>query len=202
MGLARALQDGADGDFRAAAVAAISGPFSLHNAEMPALLDGRLDPRVGAFYTAYLLVAWNHLHGLYSSPSEVFQAPYDATIEQLFDGTRPFIDIVKALPPDVDHLLTPHGLDMMRNPTGSLAAALTVSDEACNAWTPRMPIRLYTGSRDRDVATDNSADCRAALARHGVDAPITDVGPVDHNGSGIRGTAQAVRWFTELSAAK
>ncbi|WP_460717487.1 alpha/beta hydrolase family protein [Nocardia heshunensis] len=200
MGLARALQANADKDFRATAVAAISGPFDLKNAEMPALFDGTLDPGAGSFYSAYLLVSWNRLHGLYRSPTEIFQSPYADTVEQLFDGLHSIEDIVPALPPDIDHLLTPQGIDLLRNPTGPFAAATTVADSACSNWTPQLPIRLYTGSQDRDVTPTNSANCRAALLAHGVDAPVTDVGPVDHNGSGIRGTAQAVHWFLELSA--
>ncbi|MFE3193429.1 hypothetical protein ACFXHA_30800 [Nocardia sp. NPDC059240] len=201
MGLARALQGNADKDFRATAVAAIGGPFDLKNAELSALFDGTLDPGAGSFYSAYLLVSWNRLHGLYSSPAEVFQAPYADTVEQLFDGLHSIEDIVPALPPDIDHLLTPQGIELLRNPTGPFAAAMTVADSACSDWTPHLPVRLYTGSQDRDVSPANSANCRTALLTHGVDAPITDVGPVDHNGSGIRGTAQAVHWFLELATA-
>ncbi|MFE3262070.1 hypothetical protein ACFXPS_42820 [Nocardia sp. NPDC059091] len=199
MALARALQSGADTDFRAAAVAAISGPFDLRNAELPAVFDGTLDPGAGSFYSAYLLVSWNRLHGLYTSPSEVFQAPYDGVVEQLFDGTHSFEDIATALAPDVEHLLTPQGIDLLRNPTGPLAAAMTIADSACSDWTPHLPVRLYTGSQDRDVAATNSANCRAALRQHRVAAPITDLGPVDHNGSGIAGTSRALHWFMELN---
>ncbi|MGW4242434.1 alpha/beta fold hydrolase [Nocardia sp. NPDC004722] len=201
MGLARALQGNADKDFRATAVAAISGPFDLSAAELPALFDGTLDPGSGSFYSAYLLVSWNRLHGLYRSPAEVFQPPYADTVEQLFDGLHPIEAIIPALPPDIDHLLTPHGIDLLRNPTAPFATAMKIADSTCTDWTPQLPIRLYTGSQDRDVAPANSANCRTALLTHGVDAPITDLGPVDHNGSGIRGTAQSVRWFLEVTPA-
>ncbi len=200
MGLARALQDGADDDFRPAAVAAISGPFDLRTAELPALLDHRLDPLSSALYSAYFLVSWNRLHGVYRSPGEVFRAPYDSTVEQLFDGMHSSDELAAGIAPDIDRLLTPHAADLLRAPTGTLAAALTTSDSTCSDWTPRMPVRLYTGARDRDVATENSAHCRNSLQNRGVDAPIIDVGDVDHSGSGIRGTASTVRWFSELSA--
>ncbi|AYF79462.1 lipase [Nocardia yunnanensis] len=197
LGLVRALQANADKDFHPNAVASIAGPLAIRAAELPALFDGTLDPGEGSFYTSYLLVSWNRLHGLYRAPSEVFQAPYDTTLEQLFDGTHPFEDIVKGLAPDIEHLLTPHGLDLLRNPTGPFADALAVADSTCSDWTPHLPVRLYTGSADRDVAPANSAACLTALRGHGVDAQLTDVGPVDHSGSGKRGTAQAVRWFLE-----
>ncbi|WP_405493062.1 alpha/beta hydrolase family protein [Nocardia sp. NBC_00511] len=201
MGLARALQANADNNFRATAVAVISGPLDIRNAELPALFDGRVAPAEGAFYTAYLLVSWNRLHGLYRSPGELFQTLYATTVEQLFDGTHAFEDIVAALPPDLDHLLTPQGIALLRNPTGPFATALTTADSTCTDWTPTVPIRLYTGSQDRDVTPNNSADCQTALRARGVEATIVDLGAVDHNGSGVHGTADAVRWFLESNTA-
>ncbi|MGF6885370.1 hypothetical protein ABIA39_004088 [Nocardia sp. GAS34] len=201
MGLARVLQNGADSSWRAAAVAAIGGPFALGGVQMPAALDHTtLDPASAGFYAAYFLVSWNHLHHLYGSPSEVFQPPYDATMDQLLDGSHSGNELHQGFPESIDQLLTPHAVDMLRNPTGALADALRVSDSTCTDWTPRLPIRLYVGEKDTDVAADNSAQCRAALQRRGVDAPIVDVGPVDHNGSGIGGTAQVVRWFAQREA--
>ncbi|WP_433599214.1 alpha/beta hydrolase family protein [Nocardia sp. CA-135953] len=202
MDLARTLQAGPDNTWRAAAVAAISGPFDLRTAELPAALNHTLDPASAGFYTAYLLVSWNRLHHLYQSPSEVFQPPYDTTMDQLLDGTRTNDELHRGFPDSIDRLLTPHAMDMLRNPTGPLADALRVSDSTCNDWTPRLPIRLYIGDKDADVATENSAQCHTSLQQHGVDAPIIDVGPVDHNGSGIRGTALALSWFTQLDAAR
>src|SRR5215475_4550146 len=86
MGLARALQAGADRWFQLAAVAPISGAYDLQDAELPALLNGELQPKAAVIYTAYLLIAWNRLYHLYDLPAEVFQAPFDSAIEQLFDS--------------------------------------------------------------------------------------------------------------------
>jgi hypothetical protein len=86
MALARALQAGADPSFRLGAVAPISGAYDLRHAQLPAMLNGEVHPKASVIYTALLFVAWNRLHHLYDSPAEVFQPPYDRTIEQLFDG--------------------------------------------------------------------------------------------------------------------
>ncbi|WP_019925200.1 hypothetical protein [Nocardia sp. BMG111209] len=198
MSVARALQDGSGTGWRAAAVAAISGPFALRTAEIPAVFDRTLDPASSGFYAAYLLVSWNRLHQLYRSPSEVFQPPYDGTMEQLLDGSHTDDELHRGFPDGFDRLLTPHAVDMLQHPTGSLADALRVADGTCSGWTPHLPIRLYIGEKDTDVATADSAQCRAAFGQLGVDTPIVDLGPLDHSGSGVAGTAQAVRWFTEL----
>jgi hypothetical protein len=63
-----------DSWFRVRAVAPIAGAYDFAGAELPALLAGDLEPKASVVYTAYLLTAWNLLHGgLYGSPAEVFR---------------------------------------------------------------------------------------------------------------------------------
>ncbi|MGA5820360.1 alpha/beta hydrolase family protein [Kitasatospora sp. NPDC094028] len=202
MALARTLQAGGDRWFRLEAVAPISGAYDFQNAEVPALLDGSLDAKSSVLYTAYLLVAWNRLHHLYDSPGEVFQAPYDSTIEALFDGSHTGQQLFAGTPDTLSALLTPHGFDMLRHPTGQLAAALRVADDSC-AWSPRVPIRLYVASADEQAANANTDHCEGALQSHGVNAPVVNLGSPDfarsrHLGSNVAGTAAVVRWFSRL----
>jgi hypothetical protein len=198
MGLARALQAGVDRWFQLAAVAPISGAYDMRHAELPALLDGELDPKATVIYLAYLLIAWNRLHHLYDSPAEVFQAPFDSTIEQLFDNQHTGQQVLVATPDEISQLLTPHALEMLRNPTGQLAAALRVADSTCTDWTPRVRIRLYMATADEQATNANSYHCQAALRSHGVDAPLISVGDVHHLDSNRLGTAAVVRWFLQL----
>jgi hypothetical protein len=132
----------------------------------------------------------------------VFLPPYDATMPALLDGSHTADELHRGFPDRLERLLTPHALDMFRDPSGPLADALRVADDTCGDWTPRLPVRLYVGSKDTDVGTGNSARCRAAFAQRGADVPVIDLGPLDHSGSGIAATAAAVRWFTALDAAR
>ncbi|MFJ2954330.1 lipase [Streptomyces sp. NPDC087270] len=202
MALARTLQAGGDRWFRLEAVAPISGAYDFQHAELPALLAGSLDAKSSVLYTAYLLVAWNRLHHLYDSPDEVFQAPYDSTIEALFDGAHTGQQLLAGTPDTLGPLLTPHGLDMLRHPTAQLAAALRVADNTCD-WKPRVPVRLYDADADEQAANANTGHCEAALRSHGAHAPFVDLGRPDyegsrHLGSNVAGTAAIVRWFGQL----
>jgi hypothetical protein len=197
MALARALQAGADQSFRLGAVAPISGGYDLRHAQLPAMLHGEVHPKASVIYAALLFVAWNRLHHLYDAPAEVFQAPYDRTIEQLFDGRHTGQQVVAGTPDDIGQLLTPHAFQLLRHPTGRLAAALRVADSTCG-WTPRAPIRLYMATADEQATNANSHHCQAALRAHGVEAPIVGVGDVDHLDSNRLGTAAVVRWFLQL----
>jgi len=151
-------------------------------------------------YTAYLLIAWNRLHHLYDSPTEVFQAPFDSTIEQLFDNQHTGQQVVIGTPDDIGQLLTPHAFQMLRHPTGPLAAALRIADGTCTDWTQRALIRLYMATADEQAANANSYRCQAALHSHGIGAPVVSVGDVDHLDSNRLGTAAVVRWFLQLSS--
>ncbi|MGP4007321.1 alpha/beta hydrolase family protein [Streptomyces sp. 4N124] len=200
LGLARTLQEGADPRFRLGAVAPVSGAYAFRDVELPALLNGETDPKAGVIYAALTLVAFNRLHHLYDSPSEMFRAPYDRRIERLLDGTHTGQEVVAGTPGTLDKLLTPRARTLLAHPTGPLAAALRVADGVCTDWTPRVPIRLYAAENDEQAVNANSEYCRAAL-----DAPLINLGTPDYGGSRHLGSQQAatadvVRWFSELTA--
>jgi hypothetical protein len=195
IGLGRALQNGAGGWFRLAALAPVSGAYSWQHIELPALLSGKLNPTWSVAYTAYFVVTWNRLHRFYDSPGQVFKDP---GVARLFDGLHTGRDILMGLPRTVDALLTPHGFAVLRHPTGQLAAAMHVHDAVCTSWTPRVPVRLYLASGDDQVANANTTQCAAALNQHGVNLKTVDVGNVDHFGSHRRATTAVVRWFRAL----
>ncbi|MFI0481458.1 alpha/beta hydrolase family protein [Actinomadura sp. 9N215] len=204
LGLARALQDGADPRFRLRAVAPISGAYDFEGAELRALLDGDVPPKVAAVYVSYLFTAWNRIYGgIYETPSDVFQEPYASRVEKLFDGTTPGPDVVANLPDTLNDLLTRRGFTLLRHPSGAFAEALRVDAEVCKTWTPRVPIRLYKISHDEQATTANTDHCASWLRRRGVDVPVVDVGDTvyggsRHLGSNLAGTARIVRWFTAL----
>jgi hypothetical protein len=198
LGLARALQEGADRRFELRAVAPISGAYDFRHAQLPAMLDGKLHPKLSVGYAAYLIVAWNRLHHLYDEPGELIKAPYDRTIEDLFDGHHTGEQVFNGIPDDLDGLLTPRTVRMLRHPTGRLAEALRVDASVCTDWTPRVPIRLYVSGADLEATVVNSHHCQAWMRSRGVEAPIISVGDVDHIDSNRRGTAATVRWFDRL----
>ncbi|WP_034487946.1 alpha/beta hydrolase family protein [Actinomadura oligospora] len=206
LGLARALQDGADRHFRVRAVAPISGGYDFAGAELPALLNGELEAKTSALYTAYLLTSWQRVHGgVYRTPSEVFQAPYADRVEKYFDGTTPGPVMFQGMPNRLTDLLTPRGWAMLRNPSGTFAAALRTDGEVCTAWTPRMPVRFYKAETDEQATTLNTDHCVASLRGRGVDSQVENLGrPLYqgslHLGTNVAGTGKVVHWFSSLAA--
>ncbi|MFC7648696.1 alpha/beta hydrolase family protein [Streptosporangium lutulentum] len=198
MALGAALQK--DKEFGVAAVAPVSGPFDVEDAELPAALNGGLDDRSATFYLAYWLTSMDRLHNLYDHPAQAFRAPYDKKVTKLFDGSRDFDTIVAYLPPTLEELLTPGYLKQLGKPSGALLKAIRENDTTCRDLRPGVPVRLFAASGDRDVAIANSESCLKDLRAEGVDTSLTDVGDVDHTGSVMRSMPRVLDWFQKEAA--
>ncbi|MGI5200879.1 hypothetical protein ACQEU6_04695 [Spirillospora sp. CA-108201] len=112
--------------------------------------------------------------------------------------------MLDGLPDTLDELLTPRGFEVLRHPSGTFAEAPRVDAEVCTAWTPRVPVRLYTMAGDEQAVTANTDHCAAAFRGRGAAVPVVEVGDrlyggSRHLGSNLAGTARIVRWFGGLS---
>lgn len=196
MALAKALRSGADPRLRLAGVATISGPFDVQYAEIPAGLATRtLDQPDTSFYLAYATVSMNRLFHIYRDPSEVFKAPYDKTVESLFDGTHEEPSIFRALPPNPDDLLTESYRQQLLDPHGQLLKAFQASDGTCAGWRPDVPVQLFAASGDEQVAFANSQNCQQQLRASGADVPLVDLGGIHHFDTRDQAVSMVLDWF-------
>lgn len=211
--LGRALQAGADRWFRLGALAPVSGAYDFQGAELPAILSGQLvtlnpSPQLGAKYTvmyaAYTLVAFNRVHPIAGMPGKIFRPPYAGTIQTLLDGNHTGPQLLAGTPAALSQLLTPYGLNLLRHPTGGLAAELHRVDSVCTNWTPHAPTRLYMASGDEQAVNANTQHCQAGFAARGLTVPVVNLGTPDnqgsrHYGSNAAATPRIIRWFLQLS---
>ncbi|UPK75663.1 hypothetical protein MU582_03200 [Nocardioidaceae bacterium SCSIO 66511] len=207
LGTARRLQRADHRWFRPAATAPISGAYDLAGAEIPAMLQGRLEPKMSVAYAAYFLVAWNRLHGLYDDPTDVFKRPYAGRVERVFDGSTPGAQMLAKLPGDLDRLLTDRGRALLEHPPRRLRKALRVADSVCKNWRPATPTRLYAARQDEQAATANTWSCRKSFRTTGARIPVRlpgrpTYGGSRHLGTNVAGTAAVTRWFLRLDGAR
>ncbi|WP_018685188.1 alpha/beta hydrolase family protein [Actinokineospora enzanensis] len=196
MALGRALREGVDRRFSVRAIAGVSGVYDLYGTQFPAALDGTIVPKLATISIAYYLVAMNRLYRL---PAQAFRAPYDTVVPDLFDGTHSGADIAAKLPDTPADLLTDWAVQQLRHPTGPMLRAAQASDGSCAGWTPRASVRLFTATDgDELVPIGNSVRCQEAFRSRGVDAPITDLGRVDHNTSAKRSYPLILDFFADL----
>ncbi|MBR8642186.1 hypothetical protein KEF29_29805 [Streptomyces tuirus] len=196
--LARQLAEGKGGWLRLGALAPVSGPYDMGGVQLPAMLSGKLDPYEATLGIAQWTVAWNGVYRFYSDPSEAFRAPYDQTVEQLFDGEHTLDEIFAELPGTPQELLTSAFLERLTNPTAEIAAAFRDNDRTCD-MNPRVPTRLYAASGDPSVLPVNAEHCSEAIRARGGSTELVDLGAVDHITSEQRAVPAVVRWFSGLS---
>ncbi|HVX46896.1 MAG TPA: hypothetical protein VHC49_23590 [Mycobacteriales bacterium] len=201
LGLARALQHGADPRSRVAAIAPLSGGYAFGRAELPAMLRGELDPRISVACTSYLLVARNRLYHFYDSLRELFRKRYAGKVGKLFSGSVPGPQMLGSLPADIHQLLNTKGLALLGHPTGRFRASLREIDRVCSGWRPDAPTRLYYVPGDEQAANANTTACRQQFhgAARSVALPDYRYGGSRHVGTVITGVAATLRWFDRLS---
>jgi hypothetical protein len=199
MALGKALDSGADRYFRIGAIAPISGPYDVLGAELPAMADGSVNGYAGSFYLSYFIIAWNRLYHLYDNPSEAFKAPYDRTVEALFDGSHNEDEIIPALPPSYQDIIKPEFMAKLSHPTGELRRAMEQGDSSC-AWHPRVPVELFAASGDTEVPIANARNCQQDLRAHGARVPLTDLGPTyGHRDTPLQAGADVLRLFASAA---
>ncbi len=192
MMLGRALQRGTDPYFRLGALAPIAGPFDLTGFEAAAADDGIAR---SSLYLAYFATAWNRMYGLYATPKDAFRAPYDKTVESLFDGNHTGEEIGAALPRTSKELFTADFLDKIRNPTGELRRNLRVLDTTCD-WRPQVPVHVFHSKADKDVPFKNAEHCVRQLAANGAAHKLTEVDEADsHSTTVVKALPEVVRDF-------
>jgi hypothetical protein len=196
MALGRALQEEADPNLRLGALAPISGGYGW-SAFVRSALAGDVEPPASTVYLAYLSVAWNRLHHLYDSPSEAFRAPYDETVETLFDNDHTIEAIFAGLPATPQELFTPQFAQLLQQPTGTLQEAMHEADSVCD-WRPQVSVSLYAASGDHEMPIVSTYHCQQALQAQGADVELVDVGDVDHFGSVLQSVPQILRQFDAM----
>lgn len=191
MMLGKALHQRVDPYFRTGALAPISGPFDLSSFEAAAAND---KVNRSSLYLAYFVTAWQRMYGLYDTPDQAFRAPYDKSVETLFDGNHKAEQLAAALPKTSKELFTKEFLQKVRNPTGKLQRQLKVLDSTCD-WRPEVPVHLFHARGDKDVFFTNAQHCRRQLIANGADQQLTDVGEFDHSTTVLKALPQVVHEF-------
>jgi hypothetical protein len=109
--------------------------------------DHRLGAKIAVLYTAWMLVGFDRVHPIAGMPDKIVKAPYARTIEGLFDGRHTGDQVFNGLPNRISELITPFGTDLLRDPSGGLAAALRGTDSGAHAPAINLGTPDYQGSR-------------------------------------------------------
>ena len=176
------IEEELSNEFTLTASAPMAGPYDASGIQAEVITSNQAFPTPN--YLPYILIAYQSVYGyLYSDLSEVFIAPYDTLLPQLFDGVLTGNEIDAFLPSIPNQMIVPAVLDSFRNdPDHRFRVALRDND--LYDWRPEAPTKLIYCRDDDQVNFENSVVAYNAFVANGAPAvEIQDIGGgLDHNG--------------------
>ena len=192
----KAMQTNYASEFKVTASGNMSGPYSLVKTFQTVFAGG---VNAGAtVFTPLILTSWQKAYGnLYTSTSDVYEAPYATGIETLLPGALTFSQLFTTgkLPtklfatgalvtadPSLNALFasgigTPNLIKQTyrqaaaTNPAHPLFVAAGKNDLL--SWTPARPVAMCLGAQDPTVFGANTSDAAAYFASKGVSSLVT-----------------------------
>ena len=145
-------------------------------------------------YVSYLLLAYDDIYDIFGETSEIFQPPYDSTVEGLFDMRHYFDDVAAGLPATSQELLDADFLaELMADEQHPLRVRLR--ENAVDQWTPDAPVRVYHSPDDEEVPYDSALESVERLRSGGADVTIEELPGFDHVNSWVQAMPLAAAWF-------
>ena len=175
--------------------ALVAGAYDLRRISLPAAMAGGSASQ--SLYLAYIARGYS---AYYQHPLDsVMTRDYAALVEHLFAGAEPQ-EILNALPVDPRRMFEQDFLDAFdRNEPHWFLEA--VAANSLVELTPHAPLHLYYGSKDREVAPEESLAAAQGMSGRGAYAVAIDVGAVGHDASMLAAAPAIVTWLQALEAA-
>lgn len=142
-------------EFRVTAAAPMSGAYSLSQEQFNVV--NAAAPYATPGYLPYIIFSYQMMYGdLYNTPSEIFKAPYDTLMPELFDGHNLGIGSInnQAAPIPRDMILDSVQQIIDTDPNHAFRRHL--KDNDLINWHPRTPMRLLYCEGDEQVTYRNS----------------------------------------------
>ena len=148
-------------------------------------------------YVTYLLLAFDDIYDVYQSTADVFQPPYAAIVEDLFDMQHFFDDIAAELPPPVSDLLTPSYLAQLTTNRDD-PMRVRLRENAVDRWRAQAPVLVFHSTTDEEVPYEATLVSVERLRRRGATIAVRTLHGFDHINSWIQALPRAVRWFRAI----
>lgn len=176
MATVKAIQTNLSSEFTVTASVPMSGPYALTKLATTALNNPALQTVGSAIFAPMLIDSYQNSYGnIYTSPSEIYNAPYSTTVIGLLPSTNP--NALAALPAGADQtyrtlydqgngqpfLITTAYQNAAKNTNSTFLQAFARND-LTTGWKPGSPMALCYGALDMTVPGFNSVDAQTAFA--------------------------------------
>ena len=170
----------------------LGGVISNPEAWFAWLID-QVDSSYLQVYAADILVSYQDVYGdVYGHTAEAFAAPYATTIDELFDMSSTYEEVIAGLPGSSAELLTPEFLEEIHDPSSPIRVHLreNARDDVCL----RAPIRMIHMIDDDEVPYELGLDALTRLVACN-DIELVDWIDTDHLKTWHETLPEVRRWF-------
>ncbi len=193
----RAIEQQFPAEFTVTASAPCSGPYDVSGVQAQVILD--TVPYPAPYYLPYVVFGYGSVYpGLFNSPSEVFDAPWDTLLPPLFDGTHGSGE-VDAVMPDVPSVVMKDSVLQAFSNDPQHPFRLALQDNDLYDWVPQAPVRMFYCNADDHVFPGNSQVALQAFQSAGAtQVSSVDMGALDHGACAFPALLAVRSWLISL----
>jgi pimeloyl-ACP methyl ester carboxylesterase len=181
-------------EFNLTAVAPMAGPYDLYGMMQTLFQTGQYNHTA---YVAYILTAYNNVYG-WNRLNDFFNPPYPSMMQNLFDGSKTFGEIVNQLPSTFLELMDSNFVNNVRNGNEAAFSAVLLENTLLD-WIPQAPINFIHGDADEISPYQNTLSAFDRLtANGGTNIQITTIPGGNHENSGPIAIVKAIEWFESM----
>ena len=181
-------------EFNLTAVAPMAGPYDLYGTMQTLFLTGQYNHTA---YIAYILTAYNNIYG-WNRLNDFFNEPYSSTVQNLFDGSKTFSEVISQLPATFAALVDSNFIYSVKNGNESAFIA-AMQENTLLDWKPEAPINFFHGDADDISPYQNALTAIEKLtANGGTNIQLTTIPGGTHENSGPIAIVGAIQWFESM----
>ena len=188
------IEENYTSEFNLTAVAPMAGPYDLYGMMQTLFQTGQYNHTA---YVAYILTAYNEIYG-WNRLNDFFNAPYSSIVQNLFDGSKTFSEVVNQLPSTFSALMDSTFVNNVRN--GNELAFITVMQEnTLLDWIPQAPINFFHGDADDISPYQHALTAVDRFTSNGAtNIQLTTIPGGTHETSGPYAIVGAIQWFESM----
>lgn len=187
----RAIETEYSQEFNLTAAAPMAGPYDLYGMMQTLFQTGQYKHTA---YIAYILTAYNDIYG-WNRLNDFFNAPYSSVVQNLFDGSKTFSEVVNQLPLTFSELMDSTFVNNVRN-GNEPAFIAAMKENTLLDWKPQAPINFFHGDADDVSPYQNALTAVEKLkANGGTNIQLTTIPGGNHDNSGPAAVVGAIQWF-------
>ena len=169
----------------------IVGAYNLRDIGIPYAIENN-----SVYYLGYLANAYCHI---YKNPlSSVILAPYDSIVPLLYDGNHGYDQIMRQLPKTADSLYTKVILDDFKSGNHDWFTDRVGENQSFD-WKPEIPLRIYYGSKDKDVSPADAIKAYQRMKQLGGNVQLIGVVDLNHLQAAISALPKTRAFFDSLT---